>query len=147
MSPPSVEGIGVLLAMSIAIVPPLTIASPPRLRTTEAHDGSIMSPRTGCMYKLHTPRTSREQLQLTGMQLNEALEAVEQLGKKIAELSARGHQQRQEFVSNLQTSPGADVCPICLDRLRGPVACCNSHQFCGNDTVARMLDLQACLSF
>ena len=102
-----------------AIVPQLVLASTPE-----------RSPRP----QLWTPRTHREQLQLTGEQLGDALESAQSLHLQIAQLSSRAQFQRAEFLANVLSNGDANVreqCPICLEKLSDPLACTNSHRFCG----------------
>lgn len=113
---------------SAAAVPPLPLTP----TTAEARIASYQSPRTS----LYTPRTNREMLDLTGEMLSDALEVTEQIKAKIVMLSARAHAQRAELLAKIQENAesmhaGERQCPICMEKLREPLACANNHRFCG----------------
>ena len=104
--------------MSSSAVPPLLIASP---RTHRERMALYASPRA-----LFSPRTHREQLVLTGDNISTALREMENIVEAVAALSARAEQQRTAFAS----ANALNACPICMDQLVEPRACCNGHKFC-----------------
>ena len=97
--------------MTTAVVPPLQLLTSRTL--------SPQTPRGG----RYTPRTHREQLELTGDQLSEAHSAVSEIAEAIALLTARAERHRSEFVALVaaheeheEGAPSASAygCPICL---------------------------------
>ena len=101
------------------------LSPPPPLKTL------YFSPRTARHYEISSPRTPREQLELTGAELNDALIAAADLAKAVDELRARAGRQRIALVGK---NPGTDgTCPICMDPMRDGgriVSCSNQHAFC-----------------
>ena len=114
--------------MTTAVVPPLQLLTSRTL--------SPQTPRGG----RYTPRTHREQLELTGDQLSEAHSAVSEIAEAIALLTARAERHRSEFVALVaaheeheEGAPSASAygCPICLsDTIVDPLGCENGHDFC-----------------
>ena len=115
-------------SMTTAVVPPLQLLTSRTL--------SPQTPRGG----RYTPRTHREQLELTGDQLSEAHSAVSEIAEAIALLTARAERHRSEFVALVaaheeheEGAPSASAygCPICLsDTIVDPLGCENGHDFC-----------------
>ena len=113
-------------------VPPLTISSPRSPRTVQL---TVCSPRTA----LYSPRTHREQLELVGSEISEALATATDIAKEVVQLSARAERQRAEFVAKVAQDAAANMdanaqnaCPVCMETLADPRACPNRHQFCGD---------------
>ena len=87
-------------------VPPLQLLSPRRAH--QLHD-LICSPRTSARY---TPRTHREQLELHGEQLSDAMSIAAEIAAAVGALSARAERQRAEFVAVAMAQYDAAACPI-----------------------------------
>jgi len=107
-------------------VPPLQLLSPRRAH--QLHD-LICSPRTSARY---TPRTHREQLELHGEQLSDAMSIAAEIAAAVGALSARAERQRAEFVAVAMAQYDAAACPICMEALSDPLACPNQHSFCSS---------------
>ena len=119
-----------------AVRPHMTTAVVPPLQLLTSRTLSPQTPRGG----RYTPRTHREQLELTGDQLSEAHSAVSEIAEAIALLTARAERHRSEFVALVaaneeheEGAPSANAygCPICLsDTIVDPLGCENGHDFC-----------------
>ena len=83
-----------------------------------------------------TPRTHREQLDVTGSQLSDMLTTAEELRKDVADLHQRALEQRAAFAStaaDAEQGPEEEShCPICMEALCEPLECENKHRFCGD---------------
>ena len=107
-------------------VPPLSLPATPC--AAEERLASYRSPRA---YKLYTSRTHREQLQLTGAMLGEALEVADTISETIVAIGERARQQRADFVAkNADLAASQEMCPICFEPFLDPLACENRHKFC-----------------
>ena len=121
--------------MSTTVVPRLHLSTPPAASPPSAR--KLYSPRTEHSYTLFSPRTPREQLELTGSQIGEALAAAAELQQALKAIRARAESQRASFVEKNPADPNYSLsCPICLETMadssasRSVVACENAHRFC-----------------
>ena len=130
--------------MASTVVPPLQLAPPrtpeKRVGALDTSRAALYSPRTQAerlaLYAsprgvLYSPRTHRENLDLTGAQLNDALDSCGALARDLSQLSARAQRQRNAFAA--ASAPARDgSCPICMETIKDPLACSNNHRFCGD---------------
>lgn len=85
------------------------------------------SPRS---IQLYSPRTHAEQLEVTGSELDDALEAAKHLRERLFLLSERARRDRAAFAAAMGSSDQEEHCPICMESISEPRECENKHTFC-----------------
>ena len=85
------------------------------------------SPRS---IQLYSPRTHAEQLEVTGSELDDALEAAKHLRERLGLLSERARRDRAAFAAAMGSSDQEEHCPICMESISEPRECENKHTFC-----------------